>query len=128
MPSRCEPTRELRELLIKRTFLGDSAPNEREKNFAPVRHPLQFARTGVVHTKWCASHEFGGLKMLRLDARRVRELPTTRKCRRQLRAVLLTNSPARYRREEDGASHVWYCGSLVWSDILRTSAQGGYRQ
>ena len=32
MPSRYEPTRELRELLIKRTFLGDSAPNEREEN------------------------------------------------------------------------------------------------
>ena len=32
MPSRYEPTRELRELQIKRTFLGDSAPNEREEN------------------------------------------------------------------------------------------------
>jgi hypothetical protein len=32
VPSRYEPTRELRELLIKRTFLGDSAPNEREEN------------------------------------------------------------------------------------------------
>ena len=32
MPSRYEPTRELRELLIKRMFLGDSAPNEREEN------------------------------------------------------------------------------------------------
>ena len=32
MPSRYEPTRELRELLIKRTFSGDSAPNEREEN------------------------------------------------------------------------------------------------
>ena len=32
MPSRYEPTRELRELLIKRTFLGDCAPNEREEN------------------------------------------------------------------------------------------------
>jgi hypothetical protein len=29
VPSRYEPTCELRELLIKRTFLGDSAPNER---------------------------------------------------------------------------------------------------
>ena len=33
MPSRYEPTRELRELQIKRTFLGDSVPNEREENF-----------------------------------------------------------------------------------------------
>ena len=32
MPSRHEPTRELRELLIKRMFLGDCAPNEREEN------------------------------------------------------------------------------------------------
>ena len=32
MPSRYEPTLELREPLIKRTFLGDSAPNEREEN------------------------------------------------------------------------------------------------
>jgi hypothetical protein len=30
VPSEYEPTRELRELLIKRTFLGD-APNEREE-------------------------------------------------------------------------------------------------
>jgi hypothetical protein len=29
VPSRCEPTHELRELLNKRTFSGDSAPNER---------------------------------------------------------------------------------------------------
>jgi hypothetical protein len=27
-----EPTRELRELLIKKTFLGDLAPNEREES------------------------------------------------------------------------------------------------
>jgi hypothetical protein len=32
VPSRYEPTRELRELLIKRTFLGDCAPNVREEN------------------------------------------------------------------------------------------------
>jgi hypothetical protein len=32
VPSRYEPTRELRELLIKRMFLGDCAPNEREEN------------------------------------------------------------------------------------------------
>jgi hypothetical protein len=31
MPSRYEPMRELRELLIKKMFLGDSAPNERVK-------------------------------------------------------------------------------------------------
>jgi hypothetical protein len=40
-----------------------------------------------VHTKGCAPHELGGLIMLRLNARRVRRLPTTRKCRRQLRAA-----------------------------------------
>jgi hypothetical protein len=32
VPSRNEPMRELRELLIKRTFSGDAAPNEREEN------------------------------------------------------------------------------------------------
>lgn len=40
-----------------------------------------------MHTKGCAPHELGGLKMLRLNARRVRRLRTTRKCRRQLRVV-----------------------------------------
>jgi hypothetical protein len=81
-----------------------------------------------VQTKGCAPHELGGLKMLRLYELRVRGLRTTRKCRRQLRAVFLANSPARYRRDEDGTGHLWYCGSLVWSDILRAPAQGGYRQ
>ena len=32
MPSTYEPARELRELLIKRTFLADSAPKEPEEN------------------------------------------------------------------------------------------------
>jgi hypothetical protein len=32
VPSRYEPTRELRELPSKSAFLGDSAPNEREEN------------------------------------------------------------------------------------------------
>jgi hypothetical protein len=32
VPSRYEPTRELREPPYKRTFLGDSAPNVREEN------------------------------------------------------------------------------------------------
>ena len=32
MPSTYEPARELRELLIKRTFLADCAPNEPEEN------------------------------------------------------------------------------------------------
>jgi hypothetical protein len=32
VPIRYEPTRELRELLIKWTFLGDCATNEREEN------------------------------------------------------------------------------------------------
>jgi len=33
VPTKYETTRELRELQIKRTFLGDCAPNEREENF-----------------------------------------------------------------------------------------------
>ncbi len=40
-----------------------------------------------MQTKGCAPLELGGLKMLRRNARRVRGLPTTRKCRRQLRAA-----------------------------------------
>jgi hypothetical protein len=40
-----------------------------------------------VQTKGCAPHELGGLNMLRLYELRVRGLRTTRKCRRQLRAV-----------------------------------------
>jgi hypothetical protein len=40
-----------------------------------------------VHTKGCALHELGGLKMVRLNERRARRLRTARKCRRQLRAV-----------------------------------------
>ena len=40
-----------------------------------------------MHTKECAPHELGGLIMLRLNARRVRRLPTTCKCRRQLRRL-----------------------------------------
>lgn len=38
MPSRYEPARELPQLLIKRTFLGDSAPNERENILQYVIH------------------------------------------------------------------------------------------
>jgi hypothetical protein len=81
-----------------------------------------------VQTKGCAPHELGGLKMLRLYELRVRGLRTTRKCRRQLRAVFSTTFPARHRREEDRTGHLWYCDSLVWSDILRAPAQGGYQQ
>ena len=41
MPSRYEPTRELREPHIKRTFLADSVPNEREENILQyVIHPI----------------------------------------------------------------------------------------
>ena len=128
MPSRYEPTRELRELQIKRTFLGDSVPNEREENFLQYVIPCNLRERASCRRRGVRPTSTGGLKMLRLEARRVRELRTTRKCRRHLRAVFLTNSPARYRREEDGARHLWYCGSLVWSDILRAPAQGGYRQ
>jgi len=127
VPSRYEPTRELRDLLIKWTFLGDCAPNEREEYFlqyvihCDLRERASCRRRG-------APHEPGGLKMLRLEALRVRESRTTRKCRRQLRADCSTKSPARHRREEDRTGHLWYCDSLVWSDILRAPAQGGYQQ
>ena len=126
MPSRCEPTCELRELQIKRTFLGDSVPNEREENFLQYVIHFNLEERASRRRRGVRPTSTGGLKMLRLEARRVRELRTTRKCRRHLRAVFLTNSLAGYRWEEDGMGHLWYCGSLVWSDILR--AQGGYRQ
>jgi hypothetical protein len=53
VPSRNEPTCELRELLIKRTFLGDCAPNEREENilqsviYCNIRERASCTRTGV---------------------------------------------------------------------------------
>jgi hypothetical protein len=53
VPSRYEPTRELRELLIKRTFLGDCAPNVREENILQyvilcnVRERASCTRRGV---------------------------------------------------------------------------------
>jgi hypothetical protein len=127
VPSRYEPMRELRELPIEGTFLGDSALNEREENILQhvihcINENVRRAHEGVRPTST------GGLKMLRRNPRRVRESRTTRKCRRQLRAVFSTNSPARHRREEDGTGHLWYCDSLVWSDILRAPAQGGYQQ
>ncbi len=56
MPSRYELTRELRELLIKRTFLGDCAPNEREENIlqyvipCKLRERASCTRRGVLPT------------------------------------------------------------------------------
>ena len=56
MPSRYEHTRELCVLLIKRTFLGDSAPNEREENFlqyvihCSLRERASCTRRGVPPT------------------------------------------------------------------------------
>jgi len=53
VPSRNEPTRELRELLIKRTFLVDFAPNEREENVLQyvihcnLRERMSCTRMGV---------------------------------------------------------------------------------
>ena len=56
MPSRYEPAREVRELLIKRMFLGDSAPNEREENILQyvihcnLRERASCTRRGVCPT------------------------------------------------------------------------------
>jgi hypothetical protein len=53
VPSRYEPTRELREPHIKRTFLADSVPNEREENILQyvihcnLRERASCTRTGV---------------------------------------------------------------------------------
>jgi len=56
VPSRNEATRELRELLIKRMFLGDCAPNEREENILQyvihcnLRERASCTRRGVLLT------------------------------------------------------------------------------
>jgi hypothetical protein len=76
VPSRDETTREP---LIKRMFLGDSAPNKREESIFPY----------IIH---CIDEDVrptstGGLKMLRGNPRRVRQLLATRKCRRHAAAA-----------------------------------------
>ena len=40
----------------------------------------------------------------------------------------LTNSPVRYRLEEDDMGVAWNRGTLVWSDISRAPVRGGYQQ
>ena len=59
MPSRCEPTRELRELQIKRTFLGDSVPNEREENFLQYVIHCIYEDVRRAHEGLCAPRAWG---------------------------------------------------------------------
>ena len=87
MPSRYESTREPRELLIKRTFLGACAPNEREENILKYVIHCNLGGRASCTRRGVRPTSTGGLKMLRRNPRRVRRLPTTRKCRRQLRAA-----------------------------------------
>jgi hypothetical protein len=87
VPSRYESTREPREPLINSTFLGDSALKEREENILQhvihcIYEDVRRAGEGVY-----ASRARGRLKMLVRDPWRVSRLPTSRKCRRQLRAA-----------------------------------------
>jgi hypothetical protein len=55
VPSRYEPTRELREPSYKRSFLGDSAPNEREEN---VLHCI-YEDVRRAHEGLCAPRAWG---------------------------------------------------------------------
>ena len=59
MPRRYEPTRELRELLIKRKFLGDSAPNEREENVLQYVIPCIYEDVRRAHEGLCAPRAWG---------------------------------------------------------------------
>jgi hypothetical protein len=91
VPSRYEPTRELRELLIKRMFLGDCAPNEREENIlertsSSTSSPA-FTRTGIVQAKGCAPHEHGGSENAQTQSAASERVAYTRKCKWQLRAA-----------------------------------------
>jgi hypothetical protein len=88
VPSRYEPTRELP---IKRTFLGDCAPNERDENilertFSSTSSPA-FTRTCVVQTKGCAPHEHGGSENAQTQSAASETVAYTRKCKWQLRAA-----------------------------------------
>jgi hypothetical protein len=80
VPSGYGPTRELRELQIKRTLLGDSAPNEREENvFQYVIHRVnEDVRRANEQVRAIIT---GGLKMRRRNPRRVRRSRTTLKSR-----------------------------------------------
>ena len=59
MPSRYEPTRELRELLNKRTFSGDSAPNEREKYILQYVIHCIYEDVRRAHEGLCAPRAWG---------------------------------------------------------------------
>ena len=59
MPSRYEPTRELREPPYKRTFLGDSAPNEREQNVLQYVIHCIYEDVRRAHEGLCAPRAWG---------------------------------------------------------------------
>jgi hypothetical protein len=87
VPSRYESTREPREPLIKSTFLGDSALKEREENI--LQHVIHCIYEDVRRAgeRVYAPRARGRLKMIIRNPWRVSRLPTSRKCRRQLRAA-----------------------------------------
>jgi hypothetical protein len=59
VPSRYESTREPRELLVNSTFLGDSAPKEREETSSRTSSTA-LTRTCVMQAKRCAPQGYGG--------------------------------------------------------------------
>ena len=59
MPSRYEPTRELRELLIKRKFLGECAPNEGEENVLQYVIHCIYEDVHGAHEGVCAPRAWG---------------------------------------------------------------------
>jgi hypothetical protein len=59
VPSRYEPTRELRELLIKWTFSGDCAPNEREENILRTSSTAIYENRRRAHEGVCAPRAWG---------------------------------------------------------------------
>ena len=91
MPSRYETTRELRELQIKRMFLGECAPNEREENILQrtfsSTSSTTFTKTGVVQAKGRASHEQGWSENAQTQSAASERVAHTSKCKRQLRAA-----------------------------------------
>jgi hypothetical protein len=59
VPSRNEPTRELREPPYKRTFLGESAPNEREENALQFVIHYIYEDVRRAHERLCAPRAWG---------------------------------------------------------------------
>ena len=86
MPSRYELARELRELLIKRTFLGNSALTSVGRTSSSTSSTA-FTRTCVVQMKGCAPHEHGWSEKAKTQSAASETVAHTLKCKWQLRAA-----------------------------------------